>query len=126
MRATYLALAVAGSHDACVVAHVLRFEGRDLQALARVIAAQGGGQPAFAGAAGRAQHHDAAGAHDNGFNTAAPGLQVNWGKPTDSAIQRLPCPLFPAPRAGTQQHIVFVGANGRFRRCVNRHELAFC
>ena len=50
-------------NDTGVVAHILRFERRDLEALARVVAAQGGGQSAFASAAGGAQHHDAFGGH---------------------------------------------------------------
>ena len=48
------------SHHARVVAHVLRLERRHLQALVAVVAAQRGGQPALARAAGGAQHHDAA------------------------------------------------------------------
>ena len=45
---------VGAGHDAGVVAHVLRLERGDLEALAREVAAQGGGQPAFARAAGGA------------------------------------------------------------------------
>ena len=48
-------------HHAGVVAHVLRLERRDLEALVAVIAAQRGGEPAFASATGGAKHHDAAG-----------------------------------------------------------------
>ena len=54
---------LAAGNDTRVVAHVLRLEGRHLQAAPRIPAAQRGGQPALAGAAGRAQHHDAACAH---------------------------------------------------------------
>jgi len=54
---------VCRSHNACVVAHVLRLEWRDLQALSGVVAAQRRGQPALARPAGGAQHHDAPGAH---------------------------------------------------------------
>ncbi|EWS52494.1 hypothetical protein X551_04720 [Methylibium sp. T29] len=50
--------APAARHHARVVAHVLRLEGRDLQALARVPAAQRRRQPALAGPAGGAEHHD--------------------------------------------------------------------
>ena len=50
-------------NHARVVAHVLRLEGRDLQAPAGIPAAQRGRQPALAGAAGGAQHHHAAGGH---------------------------------------------------------------
>ena len=53
-----------GGHDhPCVVAHVLRLEGRNFQALVGVVAAQRGRQPALAGAAAGAQHHDAARRH---------------------------------------------------------------
>ena len=57
------ALPLSDAHHPCVVAHVLRLERRNLEALARVVAAQRGGQPAFASAAGGAQHHDAFGGH---------------------------------------------------------------
>ncbi len=50
-----------GSYHAGVVAHVLRLERRHLQAQVAVVPAQRSGEPAFAGAAGGAQHHDAAG-----------------------------------------------------------------
>ena len=53
----------AAGHHPRVVAHVLGLERRHLQAAPRVPAAQGRGQPALAGAAGRAQHHDAARRH---------------------------------------------------------------
>jgi len=53
----------ARTNHAGVIAHVLRLEGRYLEALARVVAAQGCGQPAFAGATGGPQNHDALGCH---------------------------------------------------------------
>ena len=58
-----LALPVDRGHHTRVVAHVLRLERGNLQPLARVIAAQRRGQPAFTCAAGGAQHHDAARGH---------------------------------------------------------------
>ena len=59
LRAADLAL----PHHPGVVAHVLRFEGHDFEALAGVVATQGGGEPAFAGAAGGAEHHHTFGGH---------------------------------------------------------------
>ena len=53
--------ALQSGHHTGVVAHVLRFEWRHLQTLARIPAAQRGGEPAFACVAGGAQHHDGAG-----------------------------------------------------------------
>ena len=62
VRAADLAPGAVDALDhARVVAHVLRLERRHLQAQVAVVAAQRGGEPAFAGAAGGAQHHDAAG-----------------------------------------------------------------
>ena len=63
LRTADFAQAVCAGHHSGVVAHVLRFEGRNLQAHARVMAAQRRGQPAFASAAGCAQHHHTLGRH---------------------------------------------------------------
>ncbi|MNV01200.1 hypothetical protein D3C71_913960 [compost metagenome] len=48
-------------HHTRVVAHVLRLERRHLEAEVAVVAAQRGGEPAFAGAAGGTQHHHTTG-----------------------------------------------------------------
>ena len=55
--------AICAGYNPCVVAHVLRLEGRHLESLARVMSTQGRGQPALACPAGCAQHHDATRCH---------------------------------------------------------------
>src|SRR5580692_10115686 len=57
LRAAHL----AARRDARIVAHVLRLEGRDFQALTRVPAREGGGEKALARPARRSADHDRAG-----------------------------------------------------------------
>ena len=67
-------LTVGRGDNTGVIAHVLRLERRDLQALAAVVGAQRRGHPAFACATAGAQHHDATCCHVFNF-------QIGWAAP---------------------------------------------
>jgi hypothetical protein len=69
-RADFAQPAIGRGHHPRVVAHVLRLEGAHHQALAGIPAAQRRGQPALAGAAGRAQHHDSLGSLAHCFRSS--------------------------------------------------------
>ena len=68
-----------GGHNARVIAHVLRFEWRNAQALIGIPAAQRRSQPAFARAAGAAQHHDANGRRSRGQACACLAVRGSLG-----------------------------------------------
>jgi hypothetical protein len=80
-----------GRHNPRVVAHVLRLERSDCEALARIVTTQGGGQPAFTGAAGGAQHHHASGRHGFGILgnathwPSSEQMLMRWSKTASSA-----------------------------------------